>query len=160
SQIENHFKITATGLQLVKKEDIPKPMENQIKYYGDQYNVSLYGLGDDKFASIDLDLVKGQAKLWVSDGEPHVYFQDSYATIKIEDAAGNVIFTKDFLGNVANTELNEILPIESGYLITIMHREAASRLAIQDVDIKSKLLVKQTVTYKVTSTGLQLIASK
>ncbi|MBC2187692.1 putative mucin/carbohydrate-binding domain-containing protein [Listeria booriae] len=160
SQIENHFKITAKGLQLVKKEDVPKPTENQIKYYGEQYDFSLYGLGDDKFASIDLDLVKGQAKLWVSDGEPHVYFQDSYATIKIEDAAGNVIFTKDFLGNVANTELNEILPIESGYLITIMHREAASRLAIQDVDTKSKLLVKQTVTYKVTSTGLHLIASK
>ncbi|MBC2196662.1 putative mucin/carbohydrate-binding domain-containing protein, partial [Listeria booriae] len=160
SQIENHFKITAKGLQLVKKEDVPKPTENQIKYYGEQYDFSLYGLGDDKFASIDLDLVKGQAKLWVSDGEPHVYFQDSYATIKIEDAAGNVIFTKDFLGDVANTELNEILPIESGYLITIMHREAASRLAIQDVDTKSKLLVKQTVTYKVTSTGLHLIASK
>ncbi|EUJ46871.1 putative mucin/carbohydrate-binding domain-containing protein [Listeria riparia] len=160
SQIENHFKITATGLQNVKKEDIPKPTENQLKYYGDQYDFSLYGLGDNKFASMDLDLVKGQVKLWVSDEEPHVYFQDSYATIKIEDATGNVIFAKDFLGNVANTELNETLPIESGSLITIMHREAASRLVIQDVSVGSKLLVKETVTYQVTSTGLRLITSK
>ncbi|CAM4285175.1 hypothetical protein HCJ57_14665 [Listeria booriae] len=160
SQTENHFKITATGLQIVKKEDIPKPTENQIKYYGQQYDFSLYGLGNNKFASIGLDLANKQAKLWVRSGQPHVYFQDSYATIKIEDATGNVIFTKDFLGNVANTELNKTLPIESGSLITIMHREAAERLAIQDVTTGSKLLVKQTVTYKVTSTGLHLIASK
>ncbi|MBC1235271.1 putative mucin/carbohydrate-binding domain-containing protein [Listeria booriae] len=160
SQTENHFKITATGLQIVKKEDIPKPTENQIKYYGQQYDIALYGLSNNKFASIGLDLANKQAKLWVRSGQPHVYFQDSYATIKVEDAAGNVIFTKDFLGNVANTELNKTLPIESGSLITIMHREAADRLSIQDVTTESKLLVKQTVTYKVTSTGLHLIASK
>ncbi|MBC1273937.1 putative mucin/carbohydrate-binding domain-containing protein [Listeria booriae] len=160
SQTENHFKITATGLQIVKKEDIPKPTENQIKYYGQQYDIALYGLSNNKFASIGLDLANKQAKLWVRSGQPHVYFQDSYATIKIEDATGNVIFTKDFLGNVANTELNKTLPIESGSLITIMHREAVDRLSIQDVTTGSKLLVKQTVTYKVTSTGLHLIASK
>ncbi|MBC1212151.1 hypothetical protein HB815_14585 [Listeria booriae] len=160
SQTENHFKITATGLQIVKKEDIPKPTENQIKYYGQQYDIALYGLSNNKFASIGLDLANKQAKLWVRSGQPHVYFQDSYATIKVEDAAGNVIFTKDFLGNVANTELNKTLPIESGSLITIMHREAVDRLSIQDVTTGSKLLVKQTVTYKVTPTGLHLIASK
>ncbi|MBC2283912.1 putative mucin/carbohydrate-binding domain-containing protein [Listeria booriae] len=160
SQTENHFKVTATGLQIVKKEDIPKPTENQIKYFGQQYDIALYGLANNKFASIGLDLANKQAKLWVRSGQPHVYFQDSYATIKIEDVAGNVIFTKDFIGDVANTELNKALPIESGSLITIMHREAADRLVIKDVTTESKLLVKQTVTYKVTSTGLHLIVSK
>ncbi|NFG95051.1 enhancing factor [Clostridium sporogenes] len=123
-------------------------------YLGKNFNFTFKGLGDWLFGQLTLDLSSNQAKIDIKKGEPHVYFDDSYASLLIKDNEGNIVYTKDFIGNKTNEALVKNIPIKTGYYITIKHQESEDRLLITNLDNKLELEEGNSITYKITDTGL------
>lgn len=123
-------------------------------YLGKNFNFTFKGLGDWLFGQLTLDLSSNEAKIDIKKGEPHVYFDDSYASLSIKDIEGNIVYTKDFIGNKSNEALVKNIPIKTGYYITIKHQEPKGRLLITNLDNKLELEKGNSITYKITDTGL------
>ncbi|ACO84629.1 putative mucin/carbohydrate-binding domain-containing protein [Clostridium botulinum] len=123
-------------------------------YLGKKFNATFKGLGDWIFAELNLDLTSKQAKIDIKKGEPHVYFSDTYASILIRSAEGNTVYTKDFIGDKENETLIKNIDIKPGYYITIKHQEPDNRLLITNTENELELEKGNSITYKITDTGL------
>ncbi|AVQ47456.1 putative mucin/carbohydrate-binding domain-containing protein [Clostridium botulinum] len=123
-------------------------------YLGKHFDFTFKGLGDWLFGQLTLDLSSSQAKIDIKKGEPHVYFDDSYASLLIKDNEGNIVYTKDFIGNKTNEALVKNIPIKTGYYITIKHQESEDRLLITNLDNKLELEKGNSITYKIIDDGL------
>ncbi|ENK0555354.1 enhancing factor [Clostridium botulinum] len=137
------------------KDFLPNSTINKENpYVGKHFDFTFKGLGDWLFGQLTLDLSSNQAKIDIKKGEPHVYFDDSYASLSIKDNEGNIVYTKDFIGNKTNDALVKNIPIKIGYYITIKHQEPEDRLLITNLDNKLELEKGNSITYKITDTGL------
>lgn len=148
----NTYKISKNQLNPISESEIPDP--NKSPYVGKHFDFTFKGLGDWLFGQLTLDLSSNQAKIDIKKGEPHVYFDDSYASLSIKDNEGNIVYTKDFIGNKTNDALVKNIPIKIGYYITIKHQEPEDRLLITNLDNKLELEKGNSITYKITDTGL------
>ncbi|AKC62829.1 glycosyl hydrolase [Clostridium sporogenes] len=148
----NSYKISKNQLNPISESEIPDP--NKSPYVGKHFDFTFKGLGDWLFGQLTLDLSSNQAKIDIKKGEPHVYFDDSYASLSIKDNEGNIVYTKDFIGNKANEALVKNVPIKTGYYITIKHQESEDRLLITNLDNKLELEKGNSITYKITDDGL------
>ncbi|MBC1501309.1 enhancing factor (viral) [Listeria weihenstephanensis] len=149
---EATYLITADGLKKVATTTIPKPNPNEIT--GQNFEFKFNGLSDWNFASTVLDISNKKMEVKQNAGEPHWYVDDTYASIKLYDSRGKLVYTKDFKGrgNVASSLDN--LKIDQGYYITIMHWENQNRLLFTNLDTKEAYVTSKQATYKVTSDGL------
>lgn len=90
------------------------------------------GLGDYKFAQ--LDVVNGVAKLdskYTQYG-PHCYFKDNvYASVIVKDQNGQEVFKKEYRGDKNVPAGLENIELKEGYTLTI-HHEEPSRLKTND----------------------------
>ncbi|MCR1972980.1 M60 family metallopeptidase [Clostridium sporogenes] len=137
------------------KDFLPNSTINKENpYVGKHFDFTFKGLGDWLFGQLTLDLSSNQAKIDIKKGEPHVYFDDSYASLSIKDNEGNIVYTKDFIGNKTNDALVKNIPIKTGYYITIKHQESEDRLLITNLDNKLELEKGDSITYKITDNGL------
>ncbi|GAA0062665.1 putative mucin/carbohydrate-binding domain-containing protein [Clostridium sp. CTA-1] len=148
----NTYKISKNQLNPISESEIPDP--NKSPYIGKHFDFTFKGLGDWLFGQLTLDLSSNQAKIDIKKGEPHVYFDDSYASLLIKDNEGNIVYTKDFIGNKTNEALVKNIPIKTGYYITIKHQESEDRLLITNLDNKLELEKGDSITYKITDNGL------
>lgn len=123
-------------------------------YVGKDFHFTFKGLGDWLFGQLTLDLSSNETKIDIKKGEPHVYFDDSYASLSIKDNEGNIVYTKDFIGNKSNEALVKNIPIKTGYYIIIKHQESKGRLLITNLDNKLELEKGNSITYKITDNGL------
>lgn len=84
-------------------------------------------------------MANGQATIRINSGNPHVYFSDQYASISIT-RRGKEIYNKEFIGNKNySSEINTV-SLETGDLVTIMHREANDiRLAVNHSYLKNNM---------------------
>ncbi|NFF78073.1 enhancing factor [Clostridium sporogenes] len=141
---------------LIKYKDLlpDSTINKENPYLGKHFDFTFKGLGDWLFEQLTLDLSSNQAKIDIKKGEPHVYFDDSYASLSIKDNEGNVVYTKDFIGNRTNEALVKNIPIKTGYYITIKHQESEDRLLITNLDNKLELEKSNSITYKITDDGL------
>ncbi|WP_434302890.1 putative mucin/carbohydrate-binding domain-containing protein [Clostridium botulinum] len=148
----NTYKISKNQLNPISESEIPGP--NKSHYVGKHFDFTFKGLGDWLFGQLTLDLSSNQAKIDIKKGEPHVYFDDSYASLSIKDNEGNIVYTKDFIGNKTNEALVKNIPIKTGYYITIKHQEPDNRLLITNTENELELEKGNSITYKITDTGL------
>ncbi|GAE02585.1 enhancing factor [Clostridium botulinum B str. Osaka05] len=148
----NSYKISKNQLNPISESEIPD--QNKSPYVGKHFDFTFKGLGDWLFGQLTLDLSSNQAKIDIKKGEPHVYFDDSYASLLIKDNEGNIVYTKDFIGNKTNEALVKNIPIKTGYYITIKHQESKGRLLITNLDNKLELEKGNSITYKITDDGL------
>ncbi|MBO0573704.1 enhancing factor [Clostridium botulinum] len=148
----NTYKISKNQLNPISESEIPDP--NKSPYVGKHFDFTFKGLGDWLFGQLTLDLSSNQAKIDIKKGEPHVYFDDGYASLSIKDNEGNIVYTKDFIGNKSNEALVKNVPIKAGYYITIKHQESEGRLLITNLDNKLELEKGNSITYKITDDGL------
>ncbi|MBC1530242.1 enhancing factor (viral) [Listeria booriae] len=155
---EATYLVTADGLKKVATTTIPKPNPNELT--GQNFEFKFNGLGDWNFASMFLDLTNKKMQVKQNAGEPHWYIDDTYASIKLYDSRGKLVYTKDFKGrgNVASSLDN--LKIDQGYYITIMHWENQGRLLFSNLDTKEAYATSKQATYKVTSDGLLKVAEE
>ncbi|WP_260448680.1 putative mucin/carbohydrate-binding domain-containing protein [Listeria grandensis] len=153
---EATYLVTTDGLKKVAASKIPTPNANELD--GQNFQFEFRGLGDWKFASMVLDLQNKQAKITQNAGEPHWYFTDTYASIKIHDVRGKLVYTKNFngRGNVPSSLDN--VTLDQGYYITIMHQEYQGRLLFTNTATKEAYATSKQATYKVTADGLLKVA--
>lgn len=142
---------------LTKYKDLlpDSTINKENPYLGKNFNFTFKGLGDWLFGQLTLDLSSNQANIDIKKGEPHVYFDDSYASLSIKDNEGNIVYTKDFIGNKTNEALVKNIPIKTGYYITIKHQEPDNRLLITNTENELELEKGNSITYKITDTGLE-----
>ncbi|MBC1800014.1 toxin Cry1Ac domain D-VI-related protein, partial [Listeria booriae] len=141
-----------------KKAELQKNLDEAQRQFDVNYEYRLKGLGDNTFATIDISMQKMWADINIKAGAPHVYFADTYASIVIQDKAGNEKYAKTFIGVDTNQASTVRVPLAIGDEITTYHREATSgstdRLEIQNEKTKAYLEAATTITYVVTSQGL------
>ncbi|MBC1563504.1 toxin Cry1Ac domain D-VI-related protein, partial [Listeria booriae] len=141
-----------------KKAELQKNLDEAQRQFDVNYEYRLKGLGDNTFATIDISTQKMWADINIKAGAPHVYFADTYASIVIQDKAGNEKYAKTFIGVDTNQASTVRVPLAIGDEITTYHREATSgstdRLEIQNEKTKAYLEAATTITYVVTSQGL------
>ncbi|EUJ39147.1 putative enhancing factor (viral) [Listeria weihenstephanensis FSL R9-0317] len=124
---------------------------------GEKIKFQMKGLGDRNFASLVLDLDNETATAANVAGKPHNYFPDSYAFIKIYNQRGKEVLATDYLGNTSIPERKTDVSIKTGYFITVMHQEAASRLIITNEETDERYPASKQVTYVVTKDGLKKV---
>ncbi|MBC1212488.1 hypothetical protein HB815_16300 [Listeria booriae] len=141
-----------------KKAELQKNLDEAQRQFDVNYEYRLKGLGDNTFATIDISMQKMWADIDIKAGAPHVYFADTYASIVIQDKAGNEKYAKTFIGVDTNQASTIRVPLAIGDEITTYHCEATSgstdRLEIQNEKTKAYLEAATTITYVVTSQGL------
>ncbi|MBC1230815.1 hypothetical protein HB816_10185 [Listeria booriae] len=141
-----------------KKAELQKNLDEAQRQFDVNYEYRLKGLGDNTFATVDISMQKMWADINIQAGAPHVYFADTYASIVIQDKAGNEKYAKTFIGVDTNQASTVRVPLAIGDEITTYHREATSgstdRLEIQNEKTKAYLEAATTITYVVTSQGL------
>ncbi|MBC1287421.1 hypothetical protein HB818_16820, partial [Listeria booriae] len=141
-----------------KKAELQKNLDEAQRQFDVNYEYRLKGLGDNTFATVDISMQKMWADINIKAGAPHVYFADTYASIVIQDKAGNEKYAKTFIGVDTNQASTVRVPLAIGDEITTYHREATSgstdRLEIQNEKTKAYLEAATTITYVVTSQGL------
>lgn len=124
-------------------------------YKGSNFTFDFKGYSDNKFAKLDLNLDKLTSKLTVENIKTHYYFNDSYASILVQDNLGQLVFYKDFIGNEVNDALVKDIPLKEGYYLTVKHREYSNRLFITNKDKNLKLNKAATNSYKITKNELK-----
>lgn len=115
------------------------------------------GLGDAVFSKLEVSLKGQKAIIDTAYGMPHSYFSDVYASIEIKDKDGVKKYKREYKGNQTNSAKKDSVDLKSGDYITVYHREYKNRLIIENMDINEQLATTQTITYRVTETGLEAI---
>ncbi|PZF90881.1 enhancing factor (viral) [Listeria ivanovii] len=134
-----------------------EPVRNLLD--GQQLEFQMNGLGEWEFADLDVDLNTNIATIKQNAGEPHWYFQGTYASIRISDTNDQEVFNKEFTGRGYAPASEQNVKIAPGYFITVTHQEAfADRLIIVNEDSeKSGFQLEQSVMYIVTPDGLKKV---
>ncbi|MBC1500140.1 enhancing factor (viral) [Listeria weihenstephanensis] len=149
---EATYLVTADGLKKVATTTIPRP--NPDEFTGQNFEFKFNGLSDWNFASMALDLTNKKMQVKQNAGEPHWYIDDTYASIKLHDSRGKLVYTKDFKGRGKVASSLDNLKIDQGYYITIMHWENQNRLLFTNLDTKEAYATSKQATYKITADGL------
>lgn len=118
-------------------------MENNVM--ASDTEISFLGLGDSQFAKLNIDMDSKKINFVANNMQPHSYFTDEYAIVKIYDKDGKLIYKKDFIGNKSIGAINDNIDVDYGYKISIKHREAETRLKFN-----SKLLNENDTYLKTT----------
>ena len=111
------------------------------KGIGTKVTIQLLGLGDDKFGRIDLDLVHQKVTILIS-GQPHSYFLTPYSKVEIIKPTGDVVYSKEFIGN-QSYELENQVTIGLNYTIKVYHEEP-NRLKVFDTILNTFMDVVNT----------------
>ncbi|EUJ21738.1 putative enhancing factor (viral) [Listeria grandensis FSL F6-0971] len=86
-------------------------------------NMVFKGLGNVIFARATVDAEKNSFELDVTRSQPHVYFDDEYASVEVLDDQGKSLLKKVMNGGHTATEKLQTT-IKPGYTIRVAHREA------------------------------------
>ncbi|WP_088825587.1 putative mucin/carbohydrate-binding domain-containing protein [Listeria goaensis] len=147
------YRVTNTGLEEVSTSEIPVP-----KAAGYDFQYVLKGLSNHVVATMNVSLTDMQATILVTGNRPHDYFTASYAAIDIADKNGTRKYRQDYYGTTDYPTKTTRINLAEGDRIKVSHREAASRLTIQNMQ-NGSLLEKTNLTtvYIVKKTGLELV---
>lgn len=138
----NEYLVAAKGSVSAEYEYFRQtnPMANdlQIKFNG-------IGTPGWNVASVSIDTEKKVLTWKVNSGMPHVYFDETYISIRVLDASGKEIFSQSLKGNEMANQLEKEVSFDVGSKIEIYHLEASSRLKFV-----SKYTEKELSAYKLS----------
>ena len=99
--------------------------------------IKFLGLGNAQYASLNIDYYTKKVTISTNKVKPHVYFSGSYQKIEILDSNDNVVYSKDFIGNIALDGSSESIPFEVGYKIKLTGAEQHTRaIAYNDKNVQ------------------------
>ena len=92
-------------------------------------------------------------------GVPHSYFNSTYASIKVQNSSGSVMYNKEIMGNRQQNAETQTVPVKEGDYIEFTHigGEAAkekTRATLTNLENGKREYIGKKRTYGVTSTGL------
>ncbi|MGG0648978.1 M60 family metallopeptidase [Bacillus mycoides] len=136
------------------KPDVPN--ENNI-LEGSQFAWSLKGISDFEFAKINFNKSTEEMQIDLKAGIPHHYFNETYASIKVQNASGKVVYNKDIYGNKQQNAESQKVPVKVGDYIELTHLEGVHRATFMNVDNSKQEGFGKKAIYEVTKDGLKTV---
>ncbi len=103
---------------------------------GSQFAWSLKGIGDFEFAKVNLNKSTEEMQIDLKAGVPHNYFDSTYASIKVQNTSGKVVYNKEIYGNKQHNAEQAKIPVKVGDFIEFTHFEGANRATITNMKKK------------------------
>ncbi|PRT12751.1 chitin-binding protein [Bacillus toyonensis] len=147
----------------------PRPMMdliNQIKDHvpirdgileGDQFAWSLKGIGDFEFAKVNLNKSTEEMQIDLKAGVPHNYFDSTYASIKVQNTSGKVVYNKEVYGNKQQNAETQKVPVKIGDFIELTHLEGRERATLINLENNKRENFDKKAIYEVTKEGLKKV---
>ncbi|MGW5956143.1 putative mucin/carbohydrate-binding domain-containing protein [Bacillus mycoides] len=143
------YEITKEGLKKVEK------MPEATILDGNQFAWSLKGISDFEFAKINFNKSKEEMQIDLKAGIPHNYFNETYSSIKVQNASGKVVYNKDIYGNKQQNAESQKVPVKVGDYIELTHLEGVHRAIFTNVDNSKQESFGKKSMYEVTKEGLK-----
>ncbi|MEC2514336.1 putative mucin/carbohydrate-binding domain-containing protein, partial [Bacillus cereus] len=124
---------------------------------GNQFAWSLKGISDFEFAKINFNKSTEEMQIDLKAGVPHHYFNQTYASIKVQNATGKVVYNKDIYGNKQQNAESQKVPVKVGDYIELTHLEGVHRATLINVDSSKQESFGKKVMYEVTKEGLKKV---
>ncbi|MGX5457400.1 M60 family metallopeptidase [Bacillus cereus] len=136
------------------KPDMPN-VNNILE--GNQFEWSLKGIGDFEFAKINFNKSTEEMQVDLKAGIPHHYFNETYASIKVQNASGEVVYNKDIYGNKQQNAESQKVSVKVGDYIELTHLEGVHRATLTNVDNSKQESFGKKAMYEVTKDGLKKV---
>ncbi|XLP25342.1 DUF3472 domain-containing protein (plasmid) [Bacillus toyonensis] len=153
-----YAKIVLTDLfdqTVEKKAQIKNESPNILE--GDKFAWSMKGIGDFEFAKINLNKSTEELQVNLIAGTPHNYFDSTYASIKVQDTSGKVVYNKEVYGNSRQNAESKTVPVKVGDFIEFTHLEGGERATLTNLDNNKRESFDKKVIYEVTKEGLKKV---
>ncbi|PHE78694.1 hypothetical protein COF47_10745 [Bacillus wiedmannii] len=124
---------------------------------GKQFAWSLKGISDFEFAKVNFNKSTEEMQIDLKEGIPHHYFNETYASIKVQNATGKVVYKKDIYGNKQQNAESQKVPVKVGDYIELTHLEGVHRATFMNVDNSKQESFGKKAIYKVTKDGLKTV---
>ncbi|WP_088047480.1 putative mucin/carbohydrate-binding domain-containing protein [Bacillus wiedmannii] len=145
------YEVTKEGLKKVEK------MPEATILDGDQFAWSLKGYSDREFATADYNKATEKIQIKLEAGIPHSYFNETYASIKVQKPSGKVVYNKEIYGNKQQKAETQTVPVKVGDYIELTHLEGVHRAILANVDTNKQESFGKKGTYEVTKEGLKKV---
>ncbi|WP_144502226.1 putative mucin/carbohydrate-binding domain-containing protein [Bacillus thuringiensis] len=145
------YEVTKEGLKKVEK------MPEATILDGNQFAWSLKGISDFEFAKINFNKSTEEMQVDLKSGIPHHYFNESYASIKVQNASGKVVYNKDIYGNKQQNAESQKVSVKVGDYIELTHLEGVHRATLTNVDNSKQESFGKKAMYEVTKEGLKKV---
>ncbi|PFQ53769.1 hypothetical protein COK05_01155 [Bacillus cereus] len=136
------------------KPDMPN-VNNILE--GNQFAWSLKGIGDFEFAKVNLNKSTEEMQIDLKVGVPHNYFDSTYASIKVQNTSGKVVYNKEFYGNKQQNAGTQKVSVKTGDFIELTHLEGGERATLINLDNNKRESLDKKVMYEVTKDGLKKV---
>ncbi|MGN4752872.1 M60 family metallopeptidase [Bacillus cereus group sp. MYBK220-1] len=136
------------------KPDMPN-VNNILE--GNQFAWSLKGISDFEFAKINFNKSTEEMQVDLKAGVPHHYFNEIYASIKVQNATGKVVYNKDIYGNKQQNAESQKVSVKVGDYIELTHLEGVHRATLTNVDNSKQESFGKKAMYEVTKEGLKKV---
>ncbi|SCM12967.1 putative mucin/carbohydrate-binding domain-containing protein [Bacillus wiedmannii] len=124
---------------------------------GNQFAWSLKGISDFEFAKINFNKSTEEMQVDLKAGVPHHYFNETYASIKVQNASGKVVYNKNIYGNKQQNAESQKVPVKVGDYIELTHQEGVHRATLTNVDNSKQESFGKKAMYEVTKEGLKKV---
>ncbi|SCA96876.1 Uncharacterized protein BWINRA5_00193 [Bacillus mycoides] len=150
------YRVTKEGLKKVEK------MPETTVLDGNQFGWTLKGYSDREIAKVDYNRETEKMQVKLEAGVPHSYFNNTYASIKVQNSSGSVVYNKEIMGNRKQTAESQTVPVKVGDYIEFTHIEGEAvkektRATLTNLENSKQEYIGKKRTYQVTSTGLSKI---
>jgi len=127
---------------------------------GTQFRGAMRGLGDWQFFQATIDETRREIVLQVKAGQPHVYFGSTYAYASYRDAAGNELFSYDFIGTQSSTAMTRAFALSGngGESLYVHHQEASTRYVVENLTRGTQIAATPDTSLHVLKNGIDLWA--
>ena len=136
------------------KPDMPN-VNNILE--GNQFEWSLKGIGDFEFAKINFNKSTEEMQVDLKAGVPHHYFNETYSSIKVQNASGKVVYNKDIYGNKQQNAESQKVSVKVGDYIELTHLEGVHRATLTNLDNSKQESFGKKAMYEVTKDGLKKV---
>ncbi|PFL58941.1 M60 family metallopeptidase, partial [Bacillus anthracis] len=124
---------------------------------GSQFAWSLKGIGDFEFAKVNLNKSTEEMQIDLKAGVPHNYFDSTYASIKVQNTSGKVVYNREIYGNKQQNAEQAKFPVKVGDFIEFTHLEGAGRAIITNMEKNIQESFGFKVVYEITKEGLKKV---
>ncbi|HDX9597056.1 TPA: S8 family serine peptidase, partial [Bacillus cereus] len=124
---------------------------------GKQFAWSLKGISDFEFARINFNKTTEEMQVDLKAGVPHNYFDSTYASIKVQNTSGKVVYNKEIYGNKQQNAESQKVSVKVGDYIELTHLEGVHRATLTNVDNSKQESFGKKAIYEVTKEGLKKV---
>jgi hypothetical protein len=147
-------------LQEQYQDVLPVDTERVEELIGNAFNIEFQGLGDWIFFTTKLDFISKTVTFETYEGDPHYYFDRTYAYVRYLDPDGNERYRRDLIGNQINKaeKITFILSDEGQERLLIHHKEPP-RLVLHNEMQNCIVPAHRNNIFEFVYDGIQLVAS-